>query len=56
MLRHKPEAFDIRCDCGYNGLCEWKDEGIGSYEFWGAPGNDVRWVATCPACDEEVEE
>jgi hypothetical protein len=22
----------------------WEDVGIGSYEFWGARGNDVRWV------------
>ena len=22
----------------------WEDQGIGSYEFWGARGNDTRWV------------
>jgi hypothetical protein len=28
-----------------------EDEGVGDYEYWGAPGSDVRLVGTCLECD-----
>lgn len=33
----------------FTGEAEWgvEDEGIGAYEFWGAPGNQVLLVAKC---------
>ena len=43
------------CDeCGEE--CEFymEDVGIGSYEYWGAPGVDVQWVEISCCCDADV--
>lgn len=31
-----------------------EDVGIGSYEFWGAKGNDIQIITYCAECGEEV--
>lgn len=34
-----------------------EDQGIGTYEYWGAVGVDKNVVLTCPECDsEDIEE
>jgi len=33
---------------------DWIDVGIGSYEYWGAKGNDVRWVYVSKCCEGDV--
>jgi hypothetical protein len=33
---------------------ETVDEGIGSYEYWGAPGVDVKLVEVSACCGEDV--
>jgi hypothetical protein len=30
------------------------DFGIGSYEFWGAPGNDVQWCYVSECCEADM--
>jgi hypothetical protein len=30
------------------------DEGIGSYEYWGAKGVDIRLVEVSPCCEADV--
>lgn len=34
---------------------EWEDEGIGVYEYWGAPGIDTCMCASCPNCEEPLD-
>lgn len=38
-LPGRDEPVDIEVEC------EMEDQGIGPYEFWGAPGVDTRWCA-----------
>ena len=43
--------------CSYcNQACDVEevDEGIGSYEYWGATGVDVKMVEVSACCGEEV--
>lgn len=42
--------------CGEECTSVTIDEGIGAYEYWGAPGNDVQLVEVSPCCEAEVEE
>ena len=42
-------------DCHSEVQGVWSDEGIGSYEYWGDKGNDVRMVFVCEACGAELE-
>lgn len=41
--------------CGENVEGTWEDVGIGSYEYWGAKGNDVQMVFLCENCEGELE-
>jgi|688.fasta_scaffold2595658_2 hypothetical protein len=34
---------------------EWVDFGIGSYEYWGAPGVDVQWAWVTRCCEADPE-
>lgn len=46
-------AFCKHCDKQVKVL--WDDCGIGSYEYWGAKGNDVDWRAFCSECEEQLD-
>ncbi|MFA5036970.1 MAG: hypothetical protein WC479_07325 [Candidatus Izemoplasmatales bacterium] len=48
-----PTAFCPHCDEVVE--VTFEDVGIGSYEFWGAKGTDVRWVPICSKCQEELD-
>jgi len=37
-------------ECGYKGLCAFRDDGVGYTEAFGIPDNDVVWVPICPEC------
>lgn len=41
--------------CGSDADGVWVDEGIGSYEYWGARGVHIDWVFVCPDCDSQLE-
>jgi hypothetical protein len=41
-------------DCGEACMATVIDEGIGSYEYWGAKGVDIRLVEVSPCCEAEV--
>ena len=41
-------------DCGQECTVGVIDEGIGSYEYWGAKGVDVRLVEVSDCCEAEV--
>lgn len=46
-----------RCtSCKQDAEGRWEDNGIGSYEFWGTPGDDSQldFVSTC--CEAPLEE
>ena len=34
---------------------KWEDQGIGSYEYWGAKCYDTKMVYVCESCDGELE-
>ena len=34
----------------------WEDFGIGSYEYWGAPGTDIQWCYVTKCCEANVED
>ena len=40
--------------CGEACEAKIEDQGIGPYEFWGQPGNDVRLVAVSSCCEDDV--
>ena len=40
--------------CGQECEAKIEDLGIGPFEFWGAPGNDVRLVAVSSCCEDDV--
>ena len=42
------------CECKEACSVRWEDEGIGSYEYWGAKGIDVDWQAYSDCCDASV--
>lgn len=42
--------------CGKECEGQWIDEGIGSYEYWGAKYNDVRWVYVSDCCEGDLFE
>ncbi len=42
-------------ECGEECLYYQGDDGIGSYEFWGAKGFDSQPVVLSKCCDAEVE-
>jgi hypothetical protein len=54
----KPQTYPY----GYCPYCEdwhigeWQDEGIGAYEYWGAPGFHHDWRAVCSVCGAELTE
>ena len=52
--RHHEQG--ICADCGLECESVTEDDGIGAYEYWGAPGNDVRLVEVSPCCGAEVVE
>ena len=33
---------------------KYEDEGIGSYEYWGALGVDVKWVGYSDCCEADL--
>lgn len=40
--------------CGKECVAGYIDEGIGSYEYWGARGVDIRLVEVSDCCEAEV--
>lgn len=53
-MRNKPnkKTIDAVCsECGASCICEVKDFGIGSYEYWGASYNDTQYEAVSNCCD-----
>lgn len=47
---YKIELSSICSQCGLASDSKEVDEGIGSYEFWGAPGVDSNWVRISDCC------
>lgn len=45
-----PYCKECKCECEG----EWVDFGIGSYEYWGARGNDVQWHYVSKCCEGDV--
>lgn len=41
-------------DCGKECVAGYIDEGIGSYEYWGAKGVDIRLSEVSDCCEAEV--
>ena len=42
--------------CGKETRGEWVDFGIGAYEYWGAPGVDVRMDYVSSCCEASLPE
>jgi hypothetical protein len=50
-----PEPITGWCkECGKECTGKQVDEGIGPYEFWGAPGVHHDWVTLSDCCDADV--
>ena len=51
----EPEGTSGICSaCGEACTSVMVDEGIGSYEYWGATGTHHEWQEVSPCCHEEV--
>lgn len=55
-MRSRYHEAGICSDCGIECESVTEDQGIGSYEYWGARGNDVQLVEVSPCCGAEVVE
>lgn len=43
-------------DIEISGVCEWEDQGIGSYEYWGHKGNNVNYELVLDVDSIEIED
>jgi hypothetical protein len=52
----RPQGTGYCHTCKQRVPIKWEDIGIGAYEFWGAKGTDVNWIAVCPECGDDLSE
>ena len=59
-MKHRYSSEDtiegICTCCGEKVTGEWMDQGIGSYEYWGARGTDHDWQCLSPCCEDVIAE